>query len=263
MGGGDLGSGVAIRLIRAGFPVVISELPEPMAVRRTVSFSEAIYDGSTSVEDITAVKICDIKGINEALSNNLIPVLVDPDMKSCCQFKPDILVDARMTKLPPKWTHPAAPFVIGLGPGFDAGKNCHAVVETNRGHFLGRVYWNGTAQPDTGIPGKVHQMDTNRVLRSPASGLLSTTINIGDWVDANQVVGRVNGLDIIAPFSGMIRGILRPNTRVDRGVKVGDMDTRNDPRLWTLVSEKSLAIGGGVLEAILSYLAYQKQESCL
>ncbi|HQP60659.1 MAG TPA: hypothetical protein PKX41_05555 [Anaerolineaceae bacterium] len=106
-------------------------------------------------------------------------------------------------------------------------------------------------------------MDTNRVLRSPASGLLSTTINIGDWVDANQVVGRVNGLDIIAPFSGMIRGILRPNTRVDRGVKVGDMDTRNDPRLWTLVSEKSLAIGGGVLEAILSYLAYQKQESCL
>jgi len=234
MGGGDLGSGVAIRLIRSGFPVVISELPEPMAVRRTVSFSEAIYDGSTSVEDITAVKIC--------------------------QFKPDILVDARMTKLPPRWTHPAAPFVIGLGPGFDAGNNCHAVVETNRGHFLGRVYWDGTAQPDTGVAGKVHQLDTSRVLRSPANGLLSTTINIGEWVDANQVVASVNTLDIIAPFSGMIRGILRPNTRVDRGAKVGDMDPRNDPRLWTLVSEKSLAIGGGVLEAIL---AYQKQKTCL
>ena len=186
------------------------------------------------------------------------PVLVDPHCKTILQPQqphtpaPIAMIDARMTKRPPDMSMDAADLMIGLGPGFVAGENCHAVIETNRGHYLGRVIWDGAPEADTGIPGVVAKHQNDRVLRAPADGFFRTCVDIGDRVQKGRVIANVDGQEIIAPFDGILRGLLHDGLPVQRGLKVGDIDPRTDPRFATLVSEKSLAIGGGVLEALLT-----------
>ncbi len=251
-GGGDLASGVALRLRRVGLRLVITELPQPLAVRRWVSFSEAVYEGQTQVEGIIGRLALGSEETFKILEAGEIPVLVDPPADARHVLKPLVLVDARMTKQPPDLDFDAAQLVIGLGPGFVPGENCHAAIETHRGHRLGRVLWQGAPEPDTGIPGKVGGQDENRVLRAPADGILQTYAEIGQTIQAEQVIAEVGGQSVIAPFTGMLRGLLRSELAIRKGMKIGDLDPRNDPEICSLVSEKSLAVGGGVLEAILS-----------
>lgn len=251
-GGGDLASGVAVRLHRSGFQVVITELDQPGVVRRSVAFAEAVFDGHAEVEGVIGELQSDLEDVKAALRSGIIPVLVDPDLECLEILTPEIVVDARMRKKPPDRGKELATLVIGLGPGFVGGENCHAAIETNRGHDLGRVLWSGAPQADTGIPGEVKGYAAERVLRSPADGELVSGANLGDRVKKNNVIALVGDQAVLAPFDGVLRGLLRPGSQVEQGMKIGDVDPRDDPNLVNLVSDKSRAIGGGVLEAILS-----------
>jgi xanthine dehydrogenase accessory factor len=258
-GGGDLGSGVALRLHKAGLCLMIAELPQPLVVRRLVSFAAAVYQGQIVVEGVTARKAEDFFGGMEMLQQGIIPVLVDPHSESLSALRatlsegiPVVLVDARMMKKPPGIKRQMADLVVGLGPGFIAGENCHAVVETNRGHRLGRVVWKGPTEKDTGIPDKVFDRGAERVLRAPATGIFKAFTQIGDHLEPEQIVATVDDKLVKAPFRGVLRGLLHTGLHVEKGLKIGDVDPRDDARLCTLVSDKSLAVGGGVLEAILS-----------
>jgi xanthine dehydrogenase accessory factor len=258
-GGGDLASGVALRLHRAGLKLLITELPQPLVVRRLVSFAEAVYAGTVEVEGAQARCVADLSAALDLMQAGQIAVMVDPQLRAL----PDLremdgrlelvaLVDGRMTKRAPELSKETAPLVVGLGPGFVAGENCHAVVETNRGHNLGRVFWYGSAEADTGIPESVFSKRAQRVLRAPADGILVAHAEIGDHLEAGQLVAEVAGIPILAPFKGVLRGLAHPGMVVVKNLKIGDLDPRDDPSYCTLVSDKSLAVGGGVLEAILS-----------
>ncbi|MEN8172908.1 MAG: selenium-dependent molybdenum cofactor biosynthesis protein YqeB [Chloroflexota bacterium] len=251
-GGGDLATGVALRLHRVGFRILITELPQPLVVRRTVAFAEAVYRGQHTVEGVTACLAKDSDQAMQILDAGQIPVLIDPGGESRHYFTPLIIIDARMTKRSPDLGINAAPFTIGLGPGFVAGRNCHAAIETNRGHFLARVIWDGSPQANTKLPEAVDQHQADRVLRSPDKGLFQTFVEIGQHVEAGDLIAEVEGSRILAPFAGRLRGLLHPGLPVHKGMKVGDVDPRDDDRFVVMVSEKALALGGGVLEAILS-----------
>ncbi len=250
-GGGDLATGVAIRLLRSGLRVAVTELPEPLTVRRTVSFGEAVYSGEITVEGFTARRVDDPTDTLRILSifgKQQVPVLVDPDCTSAQALRPAVIVDARMTKRPPEPIGYIPQLYIGLGPGFVAGENCQAVIETRRSHTLGRVHFRGGPDPDTGQP----DGDPARVLRAPADGTLVTHTEIGSHVEQGQLIAEIGGQQVTAPFAGILRGLLHPGLTVSRGLKIGDVDPRDDPRTCALVSDKALSIGGGVLEAILS-----------
>lgn len=248
-GGGDLATGVALRLHRTGIRVLITELPQPLAVRRTVSFAEAVYEGSWEVEGVDA-RLVEADQLSAALEVGEIPVLIDPNADILLSpFHFPVVVDARLTKLPPAPLPVSVPLHIGLGPGFTAGSDCHAVIETRRGHTLGRVYWEGTTQPDSGEP----EGDPRRVLRAAEEGQVQGRKRIGEHVEAEEEIAVIsNQYPVISPFAGVLRGLLRDGLRVSKGMKIGDVDPRGDPSYCWLVSDKALAIGGGVLEAILS-----------
>ena len=250
-GGGDLATGVVARLHRAGFAVVVAEIAQPLAVRRTVALAEAVYSGEVQVEELIGRRVEGPQAALQALAEAVIPVLVDPQLDCRDALQPVAIVDARMLKRPPA-SREAGVFLIGLGPGFEAGVNCEAVVETHRGHAMGRVYWRGPGQPDTGIPDPVTGYDVDRVLRAPASGLFQGEQPIGAQLVPGDLIARVDGSDLRATFPGVLRGLLHDGLQVELGVKVGDLDPRGDPTYCRLISDKSLAIGGGVLEALLS-----------
>lgn len=252
-GGGDLASGVVLRMQRAGWNVLVTELAEPRVVRRSVSFAQAIYTGEVMVEEITARRVQTLQEVEDALAGGVVPVFVDPSAEIRHKFCPQVLVDARMRKLPSELGRQASLLVIGLGPGFVAGIDCDAVVETNRGPFLGRVYWQGKAQPDTGIPERVGSFEGERVLRSPQDGIFDPLAEIGQLVCREDGVARVNGELIVAPFDGVVRGLIQGGLHVRRGEKLGDVDPRGDPRVCWLVSDKALAVAGGVIEAVLTW----------
>jgi xanthine dehydrogenase accessory factor len=251
-GGGDIATGVAARLHRAGFAVVVTEIAVPLAVRRLVAFAEAIYAGKTSVEEIKARRVEDAGAAKLALSEKVVPVIVDPPAEIRHTLPPLALIDGRMVKRPSDLSLDAVPMIIGLGPGFMAGMDCHAVVETNRGHHMGRVFWEGSAQDDTGIPEKVAGHDVDRVLRAPASGRFEGMRPLASVVAKGTAVGKVGGVPVHAPFTGTLRGLLHDGLHIDAGAKVGDLDPRCDPTYCYQISDKSLAVGGGVLEALLS-----------
>lgn len=255
-GGGDLASGVALRLHRAGIRVVIAELEEPLAVRRAVSFAEAVYEGIHTVEGVRARRVTQ-EQLLSALATGEIPVLIDPDARILLSspFFP-MVIDARLLKSPPAPLPTSVPLHIGLGPGFQAGVNCDAAIETRRSHTLGRVYWNGATQPDSGQP----EGDPRRVLRAPAEGMLTAQARIGEHVEAGQVLATIDGRQpVISPLKGVLRGLIRDGHRVSRGLKIGDVDPRDDPGACYLVSDKALAIGGGALEAVLTRAEIRKQ----
>jgi xanthine dehydrogenase accessory factor len=252
-GAGDLATGVAARLHRVGFNLILTEVPQPRAVRRLVAFAEAVYAGEVQVEDLHGCLVENAQGAIKAFASGKVPILADPEASIREEFDLIAMVDARMRKRPPEMGMEAAPLVIGLGPGFTAGVDCHAVIETNRGHHMGRVFWEGSAEPDTGIPEPVSGYDVDRVLRAPGDGTLEGGIALGSLVRTGDVLARVNGLPLLAPFDGALRGLIHDSLQVKEEEKVGDLDPRGDPIYCYQISDKSLAVGGGVLEAILSH----------
>lgn len=247
-GGGDLASGVALRLQRSGYRITIVELPQPLAVRRAVSFSEAIYAGSVSVEGVEAHRASNPSEALELAREGVIAVLVDPQATILNHVDFSAVVDARLLKKPEPVTLTPVPLRIGLGPGFTCGVNCHVVIETQRGHFLGHVHWSGSASDDTGLP----EGDPRRVLRAPRRGELSAHAKIGDHLQAGQLIAEVGGQPVTAPLAGVLRGLVHPGISLPQGVKIGDIDPRDEPAYCFTVSDKALAVGGAALEALLA-----------
>jgi xanthine dehydrogenase accessory factor len=258
-GGGDLASGVAMRLHRAGIRLLIAELEKPLAVRRSVSFAQAIYSGGVEIEGVVGKRAGNLAEVEGIVAKGEIPVLVEPSLSTLVSSRLIALVDARMTKGKPETTLDSAQLVIGLGPGFIAGIHCHAVVETLRGHNLGRVFWEGSAAVDTGRPGSISAYNVDRVLRAPADGYLEPRTEIGQSLKQGDLVATVNGMEIRAAFDGVLRGLIHPSVELTQGIKVGDLDPRNDPSYCTRLSDKALAIGGGVLEALLTRPAIRER----
>ncbi len=250
-GAGDIASGVALRLWRARLNVVMTEIARPTAIRRTVSFSQAVTDGQAIVEGVMAVLAKDSQEAIAILQSGRIPVLVDPAAHCIRALKPDAVVDAILAKRNLGTALSDAPVVIGVGPGFTAGVDCHAVIETQRGHTLGRVILEGEALPNTGIPGNIGGYMLERILRAPADGVFKQALGIGATVQAGDVAGYVDGIPVKTEIAGVLRGILPDNTPVYKGMKSGDVDPRCRVEHCYTVSDKALAIGGGVLEAIL------------
>ncbi len=250
-GAGDLASGVAVRLSHCGFPIVMTDLPHPTSIRRTVCFSESILKGTFQVEDVTAEFAETVDAIASIHARGHIAVLADPKADCVKVLHPDVVVDAILAKRNLGTQITDAPVVIALGPGFTAGIDCHAVIETMRGHDLGRVILNGAAEPNTGIPGNISGFTTERVLRAPKDGTFAEIRHIGDIVEKDEPVASVDGEIINATISGVIRGLLPTGTPVHTGMKSGDIDPRPIQSHCYTVSDKARAIGGGVLEAIL------------
>ncbi len=252
-GAGEMATGVASRLFRAHFrQILMLETAAPLAIRRRVSFCEAIHDHTMAVEGIEAVKVSEEYEVLQAWAAGRIAVQVDPKWDSIREFKPDVLVDAILAKRNLGTSIAEASLVIALGPGFVAGKDCHIVVETNRGHNLGRLITAGMADPNTGIPGTIGGFTKERVLRAPDEGLFITGRQIGDAVRTGEVIGRVGNAQITAQIDGILRGLIRPNFPVTVGLKIGDIDPRGDRGFCDTISDKARAIGGAVLEAILA-----------
>ena len=246
-----MATGVAHRLVRCGFRVCLTEIPEPLAVRREVAFCEAIYDGKKEVEGLQAQRAGGKGEIFGCWERGFIPILVDPECVIRGELRPDVLVDAIIAKKNTGTRLDDAPLVIGLGPGFRAGGDVHYVIETNRGHFLGKVIEDGEAEEDTGIPGEISGYTRERVLRAPAGGEFRGEKRIGDRVQKGECVAEAGGQPLIAGIGGVLRGLLRSGVRVTQGMKVGDVDPRGIREHCFTISEKARSIGGGVLEAIL------------
>lgn len=259
-GGGDLGTGVAWRLHKAGFPVVITELAQPLVVRRTVAFASAVYDGEIAVEGVTAWRADSIQDARNLIADEMIPVLIDPECDARAELNPTILIDAIMAKRNTGTRITDAPFVIALGPGFTPNLDCHCVIETQRGHNLGRVLWHDAAEANTGVPGEIGGKSSERVLRAPTEGKVKSRKWIGDSVNQGEVIAEVWGNNgtmgnkVVAPFDGVLRGLVHDGLYVRAGLKIGDVDPRAQREHCFTISDKALAIGGGALEAVLGWM---------
>ncbi|GFI61528.1 hypothetical protein IMSAG049_00687 [Clostridiales bacterium] len=250
-GAGDIASGIALRLKHSGFDVVMTDMEKPTAIRRTVSFSQAIIYKTATVEDIEAEKADSLNDIHGILRKGKIAVIVDKGTEAVKILRPYFVIDAILAKRNIGTSIEDAPVVIGVGPGFYAGVDCHAVVETKRGHYLGRVITNGSAAENTGIPGNIGGYTVERIIRAPNDGIFRPICQIGDIVEKGQTVAYVNDEEVKCLIGGVLRGILPENTLVYRGMKSGDVDPRCEIEHCYTVSDKALAIGGGVLEAML------------
>lgn len=254
-GGGEMASGVAVRLHRAGFRrILILETAAPSAVRRLVSFSEAVHEGRQRVEDVAARRIGDAGELEEAWRGGEIGLAVDPEWKFLPLIRPRISIDAIVAKRNFGTRIGEAAFVVALGPGFVAGRDAHRVVETSRGHNLGRLYAEGPAEANTGVPGDIGGYTRERVLHAPAAGTVEAYREIGQSVKAGEVVCAIGGVPVPAKIDGVLRGLVRPGIRLAAGRKLGDVDPRNKPEYCRSVSEKARALGGAVLEAVCGHL---------
>lgn len=251
-GAGEMATGIAHRLFRSGFSVAMTEIAAPLAVRRKVSFCEAVYDGKTTVEGVRCLLVPDAAHFSGAIAGGAIPLAVDPELHSLADFQPDVLIDATIAKRNLGLSPVMAPLVIAFGPGFSAPEDAHVVVETNRGHDLGRLIYDGSAEPDTGAPAPVLGHAATRVLRAPADGPIQAEREIGDAVAPGDVVARVGDTPVHAEISGVLRGLVRSGIGVRTGMKIGDVDPNGVRGHCFTISDKARALGGGALEAILA-----------
>lgn len=268
-GGGDLATGIVHRLFRAGFPVLVLETDSPAAIRRQVSFSEAVYDGTATVEGVTTERIAsaDRASVNHVLEEGRVPLLVDPEGSSIPLLKPDIVVDAIIAKKNLGTAKEMAPLVIGVGPGFTAGEDVDLVVESMRGHNLARIFTTGSALPNTGIPGNIGGFTKERVLHAEAAGYMKNIRQIGDIVEKGEEIARIyekmtedgtfsgSYVSVEASISGIIRGLIREGYHFQKGFKIADIDPRESElaNCFT-ISDKARSIGGSVLEAVCGYV---------
>lgn len=254
-GGGDLATGTIHRLWSAGLRVLVLEAEHPAAIRRQVSLCEAVYEGEATVEGLRAVRIEALAQAEEVWNQNAVPVLVDPKGESIAQARPDVLVDAILAKKNLGTTKDMAPLTIGLGPGFCAGEDVDVVIETKRGHNLGRIIRQGSAYPNTGIPGIIGGYGAERVIHAPAAGRMKNRSKIGDIVEAGQVLAVIEGEDglteVSATIDGLLRGLIRDDYPVTKGFKIADIDPRKEElaNCFT-ISDKARCIAGSVLEVI-------------
>ena len=253
-GGGDLGSGVATRLFYSGLKIIILEIENPTAIRLPVSFANAVYEGCMILEGIKAELATSQKEAENLINRDKIAVLIDPEGKMIKKFKPRILIDAMLAKKNLGTYKEQAPLVIGLGPGFTAGKDVDAVVETKRGHYLGKIIYQGKAAPDTGIPGDISGESINRLIKSPTNGQIRPFYKIGDLVSIGDIIAEVEGVPVKAKISGVLRGMINSCIWVTEGVKIGDIDPRGVKDYCFTISDKARCIGGSVLEIICKYL---------
>ncbi len=251
-GGGDLATGIALGLFRAGFTrLFIMEAQAPTALRRKVAFASAVYETAIDVEGVKGVRLEDAPKIQGLWNQGKIPVLPDPEWKSLEIMPPHVLVDAVMAKKNLGTQITDAQLVIGLGPGFSPGRDVHMGIETQRGHDLGRHITQGRAAANTSLPEAVLGITADRLLRSPCPGTFMGTAAIGESVVPGQVVGRVDGRPVKAKIAGVVRGLVHDGVRVAQNRKIGDIDPRGEIRYCHTVSDKARALGGAVLEAIL------------
>jgi xanthine dehydrogenase accessory factor len=250
-GGGEMASAVAHLLFSRGFRVFVLEREAPLAVRRLVSFAEAVWSGSTRFEGVTGRKVAMGELPGAIAAREFVPVVVDPGGESLARLRPAVIVDARMAKKNLGTSRDQAALVIGLGPGFEAGVDVHAVIETQRGGEMGRAFWSGRARSDTSVPGPVLGFTDERVLRAPRSGVFRSACSIGDVVSAGARVGDVDGEAVVCRISGLVRGLLADGVAVDAGVKLGDVDPRGAGVDPARISDKGQAVSRGVLDAIL------------
>ena len=251
-GGGDLATGVIQKLFRAGFPTLVLEVAQPTAIRRMVALSEAIYEGSFVVEDLTAVRADDLDHALHLLDQNRIPILIDPDLQILQQVKPLAIVDAILAKRNLGLTRSLAPITIALGPGFAAGEDCDVVIETMRGHDLGRLIFQGSALPNTGTPGLIAGVGLERVIHAPCCGTLRAVCAIGDTVQRGDILATIDGVPVLATLDGILRGLIRDGLVVRQGLKIADIDPRGSERQNCFtISDKARCLGGAVLEALL------------
>jgi xanthine dehydrogenase accessory factor len=250
-GAGEMASGVAHRLFQSHFYVLMTEIPMPLSIRRAVCFSEAVFEEEAEVEGVVAVRVESVEEIEDVWDHGRIAVLVDPDLNVRRDVSFDVVVDATLAKRNIGTFRGFAPFVIGLGPGFMAGEDVDCVIETNRGHHLGRVIYEGAAEPNTGIPGSTLGYTVERVLRAPADGVFKGVKTIGDQVVAGETVRWVSGVPMISQIDGVLRGILRDGMTVTKGMKSGDVDPRGQRINCFTISDKARAVAGSVLEVIL------------
>ncbi|MFQ5915058.1 MAG: selenium-dependent molybdenum cofactor biosynthesis protein YqeB [Nitrospinota bacterium] len=257
-GAGDIATGVIHRLVRSGFPVIATEIASPSVIRRTVAFAEAVLEGECAVEGMTARRADDAQQALRLCREGLVPVVVDPQARIVQELKPFALVDAILAKRNVGTRRADADVVIGLGPGFVAGEDADVVIETNRGHDLARLILEGSAEPNTGVPGNVGGHSAGRVLRAPCAGVFRAVRKIADRVKAGEAVAEVDGRPVVTAIEGVLRGLLRDGMKVEEGFKVGDVDPRCRPEHCFTISDKARAIGGGVLEALLMHLSTRK-----
>jgi xanthine dehydrogenase accessory factor len=250
-GAGELASGIAWRLVKCGFPVVMTEVAQPLAVRRLVSFCSAVHAGRWTVEGVTARLVASVDEVALPGGSREIPLLIDPAAACVPTLRPAAVVDAIMAKRNLGSSLRDAPVVIGVGPGFTAGTDCHAVVETQRGHWLGRVYYEGAAIADTGEPAERGGHSQGRIVRAPAPGPFTGAVAIGSWVNPGDVLGHVGGVPVYAAIGGILRGLVFDGTPVTPGLKIGDIDPVCEAERCHTISDKALAVAGGVLEALL------------
>jgi xanthine dehydrogenase accessory factor len=250
-GGGDIGTGVAHMLYRSGFDIIVLETDIPTVIRRKVAFAQAIFDGETVVEHVKAVKANTFEEISRLWQEGKVAVVVDPSCDTLQKVKADVLVDAVLAKRNTGMHRDLAPITIALGPGFKAGKDVDVVIETRRGHNLGRLIFEGYAEPDTGIPEAVEGYKEERVIRSPCDGKITHVLDIGDEVKKGVTVCRVGQEEVPAPIDGVIRGVIMSNLYVKKGCKIGDVDPRGIEEYCFTISDKARAMGGSVLAAVL------------
>lgn len=250
-GGGDIATGVVHRLYRSGFQVLILEIENPTMVRRTVSFARAIFDGQAVVEDVKAEKAYDVNDVYEIWKKGNIPVLIDSECNILNVIKADVLVDAILAKRNFGTHREMASITIGVGPGFYAGEDVDVVIETRRGHDLGRLIFKGHAKLNTGIPGEILGYGKERVLKAPCDGIISNILDIGDLVKKGETIVFVNKEPVTAEIDGVLRGMIMNHSKVKKGYKIGDIDPRAKREYCFTISDKARSIGGGVLEAIL------------
>ncbi|MFI3312714.1 MAG: selenium-dependent molybdenum cofactor biosynthesis protein YqeB [Eubacteriales bacterium] len=253
-GAGDIASGIALRLFRAGFQVIMADIAKPTAIRRTVCFSQAMVYGTTEVEGVKAIFAKTCEDAVKISGENSIAVICDKTGEMIGEIRPNVVVDGILAKKNLGTTMDMAPIVIGIGPGFTAGVDCHCAVETMRGHTLGRTIYQGSPLPNTGIPGLIGGFAGERVLRAPADGIFHQILEIGAQVAMGDVAGMVGDAPMVCTLDGTLRGILPEGTAVHKGMKAGDIDPRCKPEHCHTASDKALAVGGGVLEGILHFM---------